>query len=88
MPIEPHRGDGFFLSAEFEENLSPVECLALATAEELLFQPRNFLPQHQDLIPQELHFFEGNYVRVHDVHHWVSSQLADIEAAYANSAGR
>jgi trehalose 6-phosphate synthase len=30
----------------------------------------------------------AEYVRVHDVHHWVSSQLAEIEAAYATSAGR
>jgi trehalose 6-phosphate synthase len=30
----------------------------------------------------------AKYVRVHDVHHWVSSQLAAIEAAYAASDGR
>ena len=30
----------------------------------------------------------AKYVRVHDVHHWVSSQLAAIEAAYATSDGR
>ena len=29
----------------------------------------------------------AKYVRVHDVHHWVSSQLAAIEAAYGKSAG-
>ena len=29
----------------------------------------------------------AGYVRAHDVHHWVSSQLTDIEAAYGKSAG-